>query len=264
MTRLRALLWDVDGTLAETERDGHRVAFNQAFEAFGLPWRWDEARYGELLHVTGGRERLLSDMASRRDAPIVARDRETLARAIHAKKNDFYAALVGAGSIPLREGVAELMRECLERDVRMAIATTTSRANLDALLRFHLGAGWQDAFAAVVCGEDVRNKKPDPEVYLAALARLGEDPLRTLAVEDSPGGVAAAHAADIPVLVTQSAYFGHATIEGAVAIGPGLHERRGWRPATAPDGAGAAARLRVGLDDIEAWCATMDLVSQYA
>jgi HAD superfamily hydrolase (TIGR01509 family) len=263
MARLAALLWDVDGTLAETERDGHRVAFNLAFEALGLPWRWDDALYGELLHVSGGRERLLFDMARRREAPAVAREREALARELHARKNAFYAALVGGGGIALRGGVAELMGDCRERGVRMAIATTTSRANLDALLAFHLGPGWRDGFAAVVCGEDVQCKKPDPEVYLQVLARLGADPLRTAAIEDSPGGVAAAQAAGIPVLVTRSAYFEHATIEGAIAIGPGLHDRRGWRPATAPDGHGAGALARVGLDDIEAWCAAMDLVSQF-
>ena len=114
---------------------------------------------------------------------------------------------------------------------------------------------------AVVCGEDVRLKKPDPEVYRHALRLLGESPLRTLAIEDSPGGVAAAREAGIPVLVTHSACFRDATIEDAIAIGPGLHDRRGWRPAlTSLPG----QRLRVGLDDIEAWYETMEAVSQYA
>jgi HAD superfamily hydrolase (TIGR01509 family) len=260
MSRIRALLWDVDGTLAETERDGHRVAFNHAFEAVGLPWRWDEAYYGELLRVAGGRERLLHDMMSRSDAPASAGEREALARDLHRRKNAYYAELVRAGALPLRDGVLALMHECRERGVRMGIATTTSRTNLETLLHVQLGRDWRGWFSALVCGEDVQRKKPDPEVYLLALRQLGIAPLEAVALEDSPGGVAAARAADIPVVVTLSAYFADATIEGAVAIGPGLHDRRGWRPALSSSAPGPA---RVGLDDIEGWCAQMDTVSQF-
>lgn len=162
VSALDALLWDVDGTIAETEHDGHRVAFNLAFEAFGLPWRWDEARYGELLSVTGGRERLLRYMHGRSDAPPSAAGREAMAAALHAKKNALYADLVGGAGIPLRGGVLELMRECRCRGVRMAIATTTSRSNVAALLKRHIGDRWAGWFDAIVCGEDVQRKKPTP------------------------------------------------------------------------------------------------------
>lgn len=260
MTRLKVLLWDVDGTLAETERDGHRVAFNRAFEACGLPWRWNEARYGELLRITGGRERLLHDLQTRHDAPVLADERSALVASVHQKKNAIYADLVRDAGIPLRPGVMHLLRQCREQGVHMGIATTTSRVNVDALLRVHLGAQWADWFAVVVCGEDVQHKKPDPEVYRLALHALGIGALECVAIEDSPGGVAAARAADIPVVVTQSAYFASATIEGAVAIGPGLGDRSGWRPALrAPSAAGEG----VDLDDIRAWCSQMETVSQY-
>lgn len=257
MTRLQALLWDVDGTLAETERDGHRVAFNQAFESLGLPWRWDEARYGELLAVTGGRERLMADLATRADAPPTADERDALARELHALKNGFYAELVRGARLPLRPGVAELMRECRAAGVRLAITTTTSRSNVDALLRVHLGADWRAGFAAVVCGEDVQRKKPDPEVFQRALAQLGLQPLQALALEDSPGGVAAARAAEVPVVVTRSAYFAEASVDGAIAIGPGLHTRAGWHPALRGDDG------RVGLDDLVGWHDAMEIVSQF-
>lgn len=260
MADLKALLWDVDGTLAETERDGHRVAFNLAFEACGLPWRWDEARYGELLRITGGRERLLSDMAARSDAPVLAGEREALARTLHAKKNKFYADLVRGAQLPLRDGVLGLLQQCRSRGVMLGIATTTSRSNVEALLGVHLGEGWADWFQVMVCGEDVQVKKPDPEVYLLALDALRISPLEAVALEDSPGGVAAARAAGIPVVVTLSSYFSDATIEGAIAIGPGLHERAGWRPALPWR---SEAEAHVGVDDIQYWHAQMDSVSQY-
>lgn len=252
MSTLRALLWDVDGTLAETERDGHRVAFNRAFESFGLPWRWDDAHYGELLHVSGGRERLLHDMSLRSDVP--AADRERLARTLHAKKNALYAELMAEPGIALRPGVRELLDECRANDVRMAIATTTSRANLDALLARHLGPRWRAGFGAVICGEDVQRKKPDPEVFVAALRQLGVRALDAVAIEDSPGGVAAAHAADCAVVATRSVYFAQATIEGAIAVGPGLHQRAGWRPALE----GGAGPVR--LADVAEWFAQRDTV----
>jgi HAD superfamily hydrolase (TIGR01509 family) len=259
MSGLQALFWDVDGVLAESERDGHRVAFNRAFEACGVPWRWSVERYGELLRITGGRERLLHDMRARADAPALPDERDALVRKVHALKNEIYAQLVGEGRIPLREGVLPLMQECGERGIRMGIVTTTSRTNIDALMRTHLGPQWADRFAVVVGGEDVQRKKPDPEAYRIALDRLGVGPLQAVAIEDSPGGVAAARAAEIPVVVTRSVYFADATIDDAIAIGPGLHERRGWRPAWA-DGPGDGAR--VSLDDIAAWLARMESLSQ--
>lgn len=258
--RLAALLWDVDGTLAETERDGHRIAFNRAFEEAGLAWRWDDARYAELLRIAGGRERLLHDMSRRPDAPVPVGERDALARAIHLRKNAIYAELVGSGRIALRDGVLGLMQQCRERDVRLGLATTTSRVNVDALLQAGLGDGWRDWFAVIVCGEDVRHKKPDPEVYRRALDALGIGPLQAVAIEDSPGGVAAARAADIPVIVTRSAYFADASIEGALAIGPGLHQRRGWTPALS---AASGADQPVALDDVLDWLAQRETVSQF-
>jgi HAD superfamily hydrolase (TIGR01509 family) len=261
MSAIQALLWDVDGTIAETERDGHRVAFNLAFEACGLPWRWDVERYGELLRVTGGRERLLHDMATRGDAPVLVQERKALAERIHQRKNALYAELVAAGDTPLRPGVVELMQACRDQGVRMGIATTTSRSNVEALLGKHLGAAWASWFGVIVCGEDVRHKKPDPEVYDLALSRLGIDALQALAIEDSPGGVAAARAAHVPVVVTRSAYFQDDTVEGAIAIGPGLDRRQGWTPPVDPS-AGTHRGL-IGLDDLVRWHQRMEHVSRH-
>jgi HAD superfamily hydrolase (TIGR01509 family) len=249
MPTLQAILWDVDGTLAETERHGHRVAFNQAFAACGLPWHWDEARYGELLQVAGGRERLLHDMDSRSDAPASLAERTALAVRLHKLKNDCYARLAEQGGIPLRPGVLELMRECRAAGITMAIATTSSRANVGALLHGHLGVDWPGWFGSVVCGEDVGCKKPDPEVYLLALEQLQCAPRNALAIEDSPLGAAAARAAGVAVIITRSSYFEAGHIEGALATGPGLDERAGWEPPVP----GPALTRRVGLAALRAW-----------
>jgi HAD superfamily hydrolase (TIGR01509 family) len=250
MTRPQAILWDVDGTLAETERDAHRVAFNLAFESLGLAWRWDEAGYGPLLRVAGGRERLLHFFATADDAPRSASDREALAAELHRRKNRYYADLVTGGQVPLREGVLAMLQECRHRGCTMGIATTTSRSNLHALLSTHVGPEWTQWFASIVCGEDVARKKPDPEVYQLALVRLRLAPADVLAIEDSPDGTLAARRAGIPVVVTRSVYFAQTPIEGAAAIGPGLNTRRDWTPAPRTSARGDE---RITLDDLAAW-----------
>jgi HAD superfamily hydrolase (TIGR01509 family) len=215
---LRALIWDVDGTVAETERDGHRLAFNAAFQALGVPWRWDVARYGKLLNVTGGRERLLHDMASRADAPEGDAERDKLARELHGLKNMIYAELVTGGAIAARPGVLRLMAECRGAGVALAVATTTSRSNVNALFTSLLGAGWEEGYAAVVCAEDAPLKKPHPQVYQRALQRLGLAAEEAFALEDSPNGLMAARAAGIACGVTRSVYFAEACFEGAAWV----------------------------------------------
>jgi HAD superfamily hydrolase (TIGR01509 family) len=215
---LRALIWDVDGTVAETERDGHRVAFNQAFERLGLSWRWDVAHYGQLLLVTGGRERLLHDMAARTDAPAAAPEREALARELHRVKNAAYADLVKQGGIHARPGVLRLVDEGRAAGVALAVATTTSRSNVDALFASLWGAGWQRIFTTVVCAEDAPMKKPHPQAYRLALQRLGVATHEAFALEDSPGGVVAARAAGLTCGVTRSVYFADAAFDGAAWV----------------------------------------------
>ena len=245
---LKALLWDVDGTLAETERDGHLVAFNLAFERLGLPWRWSETRYGDLPKVAGGRARLLADLAHQPEAPRDPAERAALVERIHPLKNALYPDLVRGAGLPLRDGVAALLDECAAARMPMAIVTTTSRANVDALLGARVGSGWSDAFATVVCAEDAPVKKPDPQACRMALARLGLKGAETLAAEDSPAGVRAARAAGVPVIVTRSHYFFDADVAGALAVGPSLGTIDGWLPAVAP-----RALARVGLEALTRW-----------
>jgi HAD superfamily hydrolase (TIGR01509 family) len=218
MNQLRALLWDVDGTIAETEADGHRVAFNRAFEAHRLPWRWDLPTYGRLLDVTGGRERLLAFMRGRDDVPATPAAREALARALHATKNQAYADLIAQGGIAARPGVRRLMSACQAEGVAMSVVTTTSTVNVEALFTSLFGKAWRQRFAAVVCAEDAPVKKPDPQAYLLALQRLGVAPHEAFAIEDSPNGLAAARAAGIPCGIARSAYFADARFDGAIWV----------------------------------------------
>jgi HAD superfamily hydrolase (TIGR01509 family) len=244
---LEAILWDVDGTLAETERDGHLVAMNAAFSELDIPWRWDEQRYGELLRVAGGFERLLFDMESQPLAPASMDERRVLAQRIHILKNQRYKERVESGALPLRPGVREMFDECAAAGIRMAVVTTTSSGNVVALLGAHLGSQWRDRFAAVVCAEDAPVKKPDPQAYRLVLERLRLRAEQTVAIEDSAMGLAAATAVGIPVVITRSIYFADDAVPGALAVGPSLGTRSGWVPGL--DGTPG----RVGLADIRHW-----------
>ena len=201
--RARALIFDVDGTLAETE-ELHRQAFNEAFDCRGLDWHWDRAIYKDLLRVTGGKERIRAYHARQRIAPPLP-DRDIAE--LHRIKTARYAELVETGCCPLRPGVAALLTAARARGQRLAIATTTSHGNIDALLSRALGKRWAADFDAIVAGDDVRHKKPAPDVYLEILARLKLASSDCVAIEDSANGLIAAAWADIPVLITRSLFF---------------------------------------------------------
>lgn len=209
-----ALIFDVDGTLAETE-ELHRQAFNHAFSRHGLGWEWDRAVYKDLLRVTGGKERMRAYHARLRiAAPLTDEDIAEL----HRIKTAHYAGLIEIGCCPLRPGVAELLAAAKARGQRLAIATTTSHGNIDALLSQALGTRWAADFDAVVAGDDVRHKKPAPDVYLEVLARLKLDASDCVAIEDSANGLSAASRANIPVLITRSMFFRDDDFSDAQAV----------------------------------------------
>ncbi|MCK1345663.1 HAD family hydrolase [Bradyrhizobium sp. 193] len=201
--RAAALIFDVDGTLAETE-ELHRQAFNHAFAHHGLDWQWDRAVYKDLLRVTGGKERIRAHHERLRiAAPLSDVDIAEL----HRIKTAHYAELVQTGCCPLRPGVTDLLVAAKARRQRLAIATTTSHANIDALLSRALGKGWAADFDAIVAGDDVPHKKPAPDVYVETLARLKLNASDCVAIEDSANGLTAASRANIPVLITRSMFF---------------------------------------------------------
>jgi len=218
---LKALIFDVDGTLADTE-EAHREAFNAAFRDAGLAWHWSEATYSRLLDVSGGKERIRHYWQLLDPDVAAAPDAGATIDAVHALKTRHYERLVRRGRLGLRPGVLRLIREAQAARLPMAIATTTTPANVHALLRTPLGSAWRALFGAVCDAGTAAAKKPAPDVYHAALAALDVSAADCLAFEDSANGLRAARAAGIPTLVTPTAYTRGQCFDGALQCLPHL------------------------------------------
>jgi HAD superfamily hydrolase (TIGR01509 family) len=230
---LNALIFDVDGTLAETE-ELHRTCFNEVFATAGYDWDWPQDLYRGLLKITGGRERIHYYLE--RIGLDLGQDAATQVAALHAEKNKLYALRMRAG-VALRPGIMRLIREARERGIRVAIATTTSRSNLEALLAAAFGRSEADWFAAIVAGEDVCRKKPDPSAYLRVLELLSLSPDECVALEDSRNGLLSAKAAGLPIVITPSVYTDNENHEEADCVVSDLGEPdqslrhiAGWKP----------------------------------
>jgi HAD superfamily hydrolase (TIGR01509 family) len=206
MKPLHALIFDVDGTLAETERDGHRVAFNRAFQEFGLSWHWPVGLYGQLLRVAGGKERIRYFVSQYQPQLPTDPPLEELIPALHQCKTRHFKALVESHVIPLRPGVRRLLAEARQEGVRLAIATTSAKDNVLPLLEALLGPespGWFDMIAA---GDMVAQKKPAPDIYNLVIDTLGWQRQRCLVIEDSQQGLEASTAAALTTVVTVNDY----------------------------------------------------------
>ncbi|MDH5546817.1 MAG: HAD family hydrolase [Gammaproteobacteria bacterium] len=206
MAQLEAILFDVDGTLAETERDGHRVAFNMAFAAEGLDWEWSESLYGKLLAVTGGKERIRRYIDQYLNDFHYDGDLDEMIKALHLSKNGYYAQLVEQGKISLRPGVERLINEARAQNIRLAIATTTSMENVTNLLTGTLGKESIEWFELIAAGDIVPAKKPAPDIYFYTLEKMQLAAENCIAIEDSSNGIRSSRAADLTTLITPSIY----------------------------------------------------------
>jgi HAD superfamily hydrolase (TIGR01509 family) len=218
VAELRGVIFDVDGTLADTERDGHRVAFNAAFREFGLDWHWDAAQYGDLILVAGGKERLRHWITHHAPECAIGRDVEAWVAELHAAKTRHFTELLARREIPPRPGVLRLVGELRGAGVKLGIATTMSEESLLALLRALFGDGAPGWFDAIGAGDVVLSKKPAPDVYLWVLGRLGLRAADCLAIEDSEHGLRAAGGAGVPAVVTVSPYSKGSEFAGALAV----------------------------------------------
>ncbi len=250
---LKALLFDVDGTLADTERDGHRPAFNAAFREFGLDWEWDVPLYGELLAVTGGKERMRHYVERHRpDWPRPA-DFDDLVAELHRAKTRHYTRMLAEGGIPLRPGVKRLLEEARAAGLILGVATTNTPDNVTALLRHSLAEDGEQWFAVIAAGDIVPAKKPAPDIYLWALERLGLAPDECLAFEDSENGLRAAQAAGIRTVVTVNDYTRTHDFTGALAVLTDLGEPHA--PYTRLDAGGSGETGWVDVKRLRAWYA---------
>ncbi len=247
---IEALIFDVDGTLAETERDGHRVAFNRAFAEFGLDWYWDVSTYGKLLMTAGGKERIQEYIRVWRPAMPLVRDLNEFVANLHRCKTGHYGEMIETGKLPPRAGVMRLIDEARARGVTLGIASTTSPQNIEALLRSWFGDRWCSVFAAIGAGDVVERKKPDPGIYHYVLERLGVSPERCVAIEDSAAGLAAANGAGVEAVVARSEYFRHQSFDGALAVLDELGEPDRPVHGRAPGGTWTGA---VSIDTLEGW-----------
>ncbi len=204
MGEIRAVFFDMDGVIVDTERDGHRPAFNLTFREFGFSDEWSVEYYHELLQIGGGKERMRHYLETHGfSKPVPAEQVDKLIRDMHRRKTDFFVELISSGKLPLRAGVHRFMREARQAGLQLVICTTANEQAVNAVIRKALP---DINFDAVLAGDVVSRKKPDPEIYNTALKRTGLEPDQAFVVEDSRNGVLAAKAAGMRVVVTTNYY----------------------------------------------------------
>jgi HAD superfamily hydrolase (TIGR01509 family) len=231
---MKALIFDCDGVLVDTERDGHRVAFNRAFAEAGIRAEWDVKLYGELLKVAGGKERMKHYFDIKGWPP--GKTAETLIPELHKKKTAIFTSLVAGGRLPLRPGIARIVDEAHAAGVRLGVCTTSDPKSIDGVLDL-MGPKRKAYFEVVLAGDIVAKKKPSPDIYLLAKERLGLDARDCVVIEDSRNGLLAAAGAGMPCLITKSAYTQNEDFREAAQVVPEL---------------GDAPKVLVTLKDLEA------------
>jgi HAD superfamily hydrolase (TIGR01509 family) len=203
---MKALIFDCDGVLVDTERDGHRVAFNRAFARMGYKTEWDVDLYGDLLKVSGGKERM-KYYFNETGWPEGVSDKDTLIADLHKLKTDIFMQIIESGELALRPGVARLVDEAIaDGNVTLAICSTSNERSVNLIAEKLLGPARKAKFKAILAGDVVSRKKPDPEIYNLASERLGLEPDECVVVEDSRNGLLSAKAADMHCVITTNGY----------------------------------------------------------
>ena len=216
---MKALIFDCDGVLVDTERDGHRVAFNRAFAAAGIDAEWDVELYGRLLKIAGGKERM-THYFNEVGWPN-GKNAETLIPELHKRKTAIFTDLIAQGSLPLRPGVSRIVDEARAAGITLGVCTTSDPKAIDGVLDL-FGAQRKQWFEVVLAGDIVKKKKPDPEIYNLAKQRLALDARDCVVVEDSRNGLLASLGAGMPTLITTSTYTKNEDFKGAAEVVPEL------------------------------------------
>ena len=260
-----ALIFDCDGVLADTERDGHRPAFNETFAEVGLPVHWSEEEYGEKLKIGGGKERmasLLTDEFVRANGlPADAEGQKELLADWHKRKTARYKAMVLAGQLPGRPGIARIVDEAVGAGWTLAVASTSAEESVRAVLEHAVGEGNAARFA-VFAGDIVPAKKPDPAIYMLALERLSLEPRDAIVIEDSRNGLLAAVGAGLRCVVTVSSYTAEEDMSEAVLVVSSLGDP-GEPARVLANRGGAEPGELVTLADLDA-CRTQPLLDKEA
>ena len=211
---IKALIFDVDGTIADTE-ETHRQSFNAAFLEHGLAWDWSRSEYADLLRTSGGKERITVYIESLELEPQEKARLLRMVQLIHGSKTRIYGELIADGRAPLRPGVARLIGEARAAGLRLGIASTTTSANVSALIGAQFGAGAWNWFEALACGDVVAEKKPAPDIYTRALGMLRLPAEDCVAFEDSVNGLRSAKAAGLYTVVTPTVWSAGQDFSGA-------------------------------------------------
>lgn len=227
MTLPHTLFFDMDGVIIDTEKDGHRVAFNAAFKEFGFDVSWDVEEYGKLLNISGGKERMKHYLATKGFGTEVDQEKaDDLIINLHRRKTELFIELIESGSLPLRPGIQRLMKEANDNNVPICICTTAAQKSADAVVNTSLP---DISFSHILAGDIVEKKKPAPDIYLLALEKTGKDPTKCVVIEDSRNGMLAGHRAGINVLVTTSIYTSGENFDKAVLVTSCLGDSDGER-----------------------------------